>query len=499
MMRIDLIFTGANVAQQWRGRVAVVMVAALMTAGVANPAWAEEPPDTTAPVITDMGIADGARVNKAVALRPTVSDDVAVVQVDFLINGAVVAKRTARPWSHVWNTLAVTSGSATVEMIAHDAAGNTSAPAVARVHIDNQAPTVAFAPMAEKFLHGVVSIPFQVSDQDADLAKIELYKQPGTVLASTIADPWTITWDSTRYTGNVQVEARAYDTLGNVAVTYKTMHVDNTPPVLTVNYDYPAAPGHVRAGGPLSVSVNDYSGFRRVDLLVGGKTVSSATSPGYGVAELRFDPAAKSGPTTMTVRAEDNAGNVTTESYGVIVDNEAPIVTLSPADKVDVPRKFTIGATAVRDLTGLASMLVESDTIDSGGLLRSGPWRITSSWGQEGWQTFTVRMCDKAVNCTTLRRTVYIDTDKPAVSFSKAPKNKSRLTRTVKITAKAADNRAVTRVQMLVNGKVMATDGKAAYRFTLNPKKYGKKFTVQLRAYDRAGNVKYSSKRTYVR
>jgi hypothetical protein len=34
-----------------------------------------------------------------------------------------------------------------------------------------------------------VSIPFQVSEQDADLAKIELLKQPGTVLATTIADP----------------------------------------------------------------------------------------------------------------------------------------------------------------------------------------------------------------------------------------------------------------------------------------------------------------------
>ena len=32
--------------------------------------------------------------------------------------------------------------------------------------------------------------------------------------------------------------------------------------------------------------------------------------------------------------------------------------------------------------------------------------------------------------------------------------------------------------------------------FTLNPKKYGKTFTVQLRAYDLAGNVGTSSKRT---
>jgi hypothetical protein len=35
----------------------------------------------------------------------------------------------------------------------------------------------------------------------------------------------------------------------------------------------------------------------------------------------------------------------------------------------------------------------------------------------------------------------------------------------------------VNRVQLLVNGKVAATDTKAGYSFKLNPKKYGKKFT----------------------
>jgi len=39
----------------------------------------------------------------------------------------------------------------------------------------------------------------------------------------------------------------------------------------------------------------------------------------------------------------------------------------------------------------------------------------------------------------------------------------------------------------------------SAYTFTLNPKKYGKKFTVRLRAYDKAGNLKTSTKRTYRR
>ena len=60
---------------------------------------------------------------------------------------------------------------------------------------------------------------------------------------------------------------------------------------------------------------------------------------------------------------------------------------------------------------------------------------------------------------------------------------------TFTVTAKATDRFGVARVQLLVNGKVVATDTKAGYRFTVEPEKYGKRFTVLLRAYDKAGNV----------
>jgi hypothetical protein len=94
---------------------------------------------------------------------------------------------------------------------------------------------------------------------------------------------------------------------------------------------------------------------------------------------------------------------------------------------------------------------------------------------------------------------VQIDNTLPTVSLTKAPKNKAKLTKKVTLKAKASDKYGVTKVQLLVNGKVVASDTKAGYQFTLNPKKYGKKFTVQLRAYDKAGNVRYSTKRSYRR
>jgi hypothetical protein len=45
----------------------------------------------------------------------------------------------------------------------------------------------------------------------------------------------------------------------------------------------------------------------------------------------------------------------------------------------------------------------------------------------------------------------------------------AKLTNKVTLKAKATDTYGVAKVQLLVNGKVVATDTKAGYQFTLNP------------------------------
>jgi Bacterial Ig domain len=81
-----------------------------------------------------------------------------------------------------------------------------------------------------------------------------------------------------------------------------------------------------------------------------------------------------------------------------------------------------------------------------------------------------------------VRRTVYIDNTAPSIAVTTAPKNNAKLTKKVTLKTKASDTYGVAKVQLLVNGKVAATDMKAGYEFTLNPKNYGKTFTVQMRA-----------------
>lgn len=225
---------------------------------------------------------------------------------------------------------------------------------------------------------------------------------------------------------------------------------------------------------------------------------SASATATAGLADLHWPNTTPNGTATMTVRATDIHGHATEMSRKVIVDNDAPVIGLDVANGADVCQNFLVKAVSVREASGLISMTPFSKTLRDGQTPAAPSWS-TSFGGTRGWHTFTLAVADKAGNTAWIHRRVYLDDRQPTVVFRKAPKSNSRLGKTVTTTAKATDNRTIARVQPLVNGKIVATDTRAGYTFTLNPKRYGKKFTVQLRAYDKAGNVRYSGKRIYRR
>jgi hypothetical protein len=65
--------------------------------------------------------------------------------------------------------------------------------------------------------------------------------------------------------------------------------------------------------------------------------------------------------------------------------------------------------------------------------------------------------------------------------------------------AVTVDSREVPDGKRAFEVDTVKTDTTAGYTFGINPKKYGKKFTMRFRVYDRAGNVRYTPVRTYQR
>ena len=119
--------------------------------------------------------------------------------------------------------------------------------------------------------------------------------------------------------------------------------------------------------------------------------------------------------------------------------------------------------------------------------------------GSDGRHTVTWEVCDGVGNVRRLTRTVTVDNTKPTLRITSGPGDGAKVSSTVTVTASASDRNGVDRVELLVNGKVVARDTTAGYRFSIDPRKYGKTIKVQLRAYDRAGNSAITSTRTWHR
>jgi hypothetical protein len=110
------------------------------------------PPDTTPPTVSITFPASGATLSGTVSVTASASDNVGVVDVQFLLdggsNGSVDA--TTAPYSVSWNTATASDGSHTITAIARDAAGNSTTSAPVSVTVANNAPPPPPPPPASK-------------------------------------------------------------------------------------------------------------------------------------------------------------------------------------------------------------------------------------------------------------------------------------------------------------------------------------------------------------
>jgi hypothetical protein len=246
--------------------------------------------------------------------------------------------------------------------------------------------------------------------------------------------------------------------------------------------------GWVGAISKVKPTIADESPIARTEWRVNGVLTSSEPT-------FTWDARPVTTPTaTVELRVWDAAGNTSAKSFLVNIDKAAPATTVYPAQRALIRGTTFVTSIRASDRGGVAYTDLQGSVHPAGPVASV---RLKS--GKDATRTLTWLAVDKLGNSASVKRTVIVDNTVPALKLTKAPKNGAKLTKTVTLTASASDRNGIAKVQLLVNGKVVATDAKAAYAFTLNPTKYGKKFTVQVRAYDKAGNVKYLAKRTYRR
>jgi subtilisin family serine protease len=202
--------------------------AASVTVTVAN--------DTAAPTVELTSPEVGAVVGGTLTVSAAVSDDVGVVSVRFLLDGAPLGEEQIEPaWEVVWDTTAGADGAHTLTAIARDEAGHETRANVVSVTVQNNdvtAPTVAMlSPAAGSNVTGSLWLVAAATDNVA-VAGVRFAIDGAPVGPEDATAPYRLWWNTrTVASGPHTVTAVARDAAGNQATaTSITLIVWNYSP-----------------------------------------------------------------------------------------------------------------------------------------------------------------------------------------------------------------------------------------------------------------------------
>ncbi|MET8152037.1 S8 family serine peptidase [Actinoplanes sp. NPDC049668] len=411
-------------------------------------------------------------------------DDHAIRRSELEVEGTVVRQ------DHAWSgqSLKLTppagwNGRLSYKVRVYDYAGN-SAEQTRAVRVDSIAPTGTIdAPLEGALVRGgPVDVVFTATADD--VVRVQANE---TALTPTGERQWT---GQVTLIADQKIYFDVYDRAGNITGLTRTLVVDDVAPTGVI--DEPLSGRHVRGAVDVHFSQTSRETLRSVR--VNGVPMTNVGVWGW---QARIVPPASG---DIEVVAEDLAGNEVRVKNRVVVDNDGPTATaVSPASGTKVRGTFTTGLSGVADVSGVtrAELWWNGKYVD---VDRTAPYALPVKTGTfSGNVNLSWRLSDKLGNTRTYTRTVVADNKAPAVSITKAPKNKAKVKGTVKVSVKATDTSGIARVELLVNGKVVAKDTASAYLLSFNSKKQPKTMKVRIRAYDKLGNVAYTTTRTWYR
>jgi hypothetical protein len=458
-------------------------------------------PDTEAPTVSI--ISPTARViANTINVIAKSNDNVAVVGVQFLLNGSVLgAEDLNSPYSFSWNTATVANGNYVLTARSRDAAGNitTSTPVVVYVNNDTQAPVVAVDTPASSLVSGTINVTATATD-NVGIGGVQFLLDGANLGTEDITFPYSVAWNTTTIAnGNHTLTARARDTTGNTTTSAEVIVIvnnDHEPPVVTIT-----TPSAGIISGTINVNVNatDNVAVAGVQFMLNGSNLGpeDLTAP-YSFSWNSRTVA--NGTYILTAKARDAAGNITTSNELSITvsnppDTEAPTVSIiSPTARlishtINVIAKSNDNAAVVGVQFLLNGSELGSEDLNS-------PYSF--SWNTltvaNGNYRLTAKSRDAAGNTTT-SAPVYIyvnnppDTELPTISIT-APAA-GNVSGTINVTADANDNYGVVAVQFLLDGTNLgAEDIAVPYSVSWNTTTTTPgNHILTAKARDRAGNT----------
>ncbi len=273
---------------------------------------------------------------------------------------------------------------------------------------------------------------------------------------------------------------------------------DSTSPTALITSP---SPGTTVSGTvAIGVSATDNVGVTKVECYINGAlTATSTTTP----ATFSWDTKLyANGSYTLLVKAYDTAGNVGTSApQSVSVQNTVADVTAPTTATITAPASGgTVSGVVSVNVSASDNVSVTGVEWYLDGVLAGSSATTTSvfSWNTaeypNGPCTLQARAYDAAGNVgastivnVTVQNTA-ADTTPPSVQIT-SPTSGATLLKTTKVYVTAGDNVGVTRVDLLVDGKLNTTSSSSTPVFSWNTMKVARgSHTLQAFAYDAAGN-----------
>jgi hypothetical protein len=275
--------------------------------------------DTAPPAVSITAPANGATVSGAVTVSATASDNVGVVGVKFLLDGAPLGGEVmVSPYAVSWSTGSASNGAHSLTAVARDAAGNqtTSAAVSVTVFNDSTPPTVSItAPATGATVSGAVVVSASATD-NVGVVGVQFLLDGAPLGAETTAVPYAVSWNTVAATNGAHtLAARARDAAGNqktsTVVNVTVSNGDVTPPVVAITA--PAAGASVAGKVTVSATASDNVAVVGVQFLLDGLPLGAEVRVApYSIAWKTQQVAP--GSHTLSATARDAAGNRTTST-----------------------------------------------------------------------------------------------------------------------------------------------------------------------------------------
>ncbi|MET3139509.1 RHS repeat-associated protein [Undibacterium sp. GrIS 1.2] len=274
----------------------------------------------------------------------------------------------------------------------------------------------------------------------ATISKVDFY-QGTTLLGSKTAAPYSYTWSSAT-TGSYSLTAKATNSLNQVTTSSAVAIIVNNPP--TVSLTAPASNTSMagKATVTLSANASDADGsIAKVDFYQGTTLLNSATSAPYSYSWANVVP----GTYTLTAKATDNLGGVTTSSpVTLTVTNPLTSSLTAPVNNTSstVGKPITLSATASTSKSG--TTLSKVDFYQGTTLLGSktaAPYSYSWTNATAGSYSLTAKVTDSQglTQTSSPVSLSVINNTPPTISLSANPAN-AAAPATIILNASASDS-----------------------------------------------------------